>query len=106
MKLRNIAHARAGDKGNISNIAVFAFRDEHYPLLVRYLTADAVAEHFRDFVHGSVARYELPKLAALNFVMHHALSGGVTRSLALDAHGKCLSSILLELELPDHIGEL
>jgi hypothetical protein len=106
MKLRSIAHARAGDKGNVSNIAVFAFHDEHYPWLVRYLTADAVAQHFRDLVQGDVARYELPKIAALNFVMHHALNGGVTRSLASDAHGKCLSSILLELELPDDFGEL
>lgn len=106
MKLRGIAHARAGDKGNISNIGVFAFQDKHYALLVRYLTADAVAQHFRELVRGDVVRYELPNIAALNFVMHRALSGGVTRSLALDAHGKCLSSILLELELPDDFGEL
>ncbi len=101
MKLREIAHARAGDKGNISNIGVFAFRSEDYPLLAEFLTADVVAHHFRGVVEGNVVRYELPKLAAFNFVLHHALNGGVTRSLALDAHGKCLSSILLELELPD-----
>jgi hypothetical protein len=54
-------------------------------------------------VTGPVIRYELPKLGGLNFVMHHALAGGVTRSLALDAHGKCMSSILLDLELPEAI---
>lgn len=106
MKLRAVAHARAGDKGNVSNIAVFAFHDDAYPSLVRYLTADVVSEHFRCIVQGEVLRYELPNLAGFNFVMHHALSGGVTRSLALDAHGKCLSSILLELELPEHFRDV
>ena len=101
MRLREIAHARAGDKGNISNIGVFVFRNEDYAALGRYLTPEIVAEHFRGIVHGNVVRYELPKIAGFNFVMHHALNGGVTRSLALDAHGKCLSSILLDLELPD-----
>ncbi len=101
MTLRQIAHARAGDKGNISNIAVFAYQPSDFPLLLRYLTAARVKQHFLGIVHGDVVRYELPKLHALNFVMQGALGGGVTRSLALDAHGKCLSSILLDCELPD-----
>jgi hypothetical protein len=101
MILREIAHARAGDKGNISNIAVFVYDPSHFPFLCRYLSADRVREHFGAMVQGKVIRYELPKLAGLNFVMHDALAGGVTRSLALDAHGKCFSSILLDLELPD-----
>lgn len=102
MTLRDIAHARAGDKGNISNIAVFAYQDAEYPLLLRYLTAERVARHFDAAgVQGPVIRYELPRLAALNFVLHGALAGGVTRSLALDAHGKCLSSILLDIEIND-----
>lgn len=102
MKLREIAHARAGDKGDISNICVFAYREEDYALLVRWLTPEVVAAQFSGIVQGSVTRYELPKLTGLNFVMRSALAGGVTRSLALDAHGKCLSSILLDLELPEH----
>ncbi len=101
MKLRLVAHARAGDKGNISNIGVFVYEDHDYPHLLRHLTAAAVAEHFHGIVQGEVLRYELPNICALNFVMKNALAGGVTRSLALDAHGKCLSSILLDLELPD-----
>lgn len=102
MTLRDIAHARAGDKGNISNIAVFAYRDTDYPLLLRVLTAARVARHFGTAdVQGPVTRYELPRLSALNFVLHGALAGGVTRSLALDAHGKCLSSILLDIEITD-----
>ncbi|HEY1950118.1 MAG TPA: hypothetical protein VGG97_24120 [Bryobacteraceae bacterium] len=100
--LREFAHARSGDKGNISNIGVFVYREEDYVALVKYLTAGAVAAHFRGIVHGPVLRYELPKIVGLNFVMHHALGGGVTRSLALDTHGKCLSSLLLDMQLPDN----
>lgn len=101
MILRDIAHARAGDKGNISNLAVFAYREADYSLLCRLLTTDRVRAHFAGIVHGEVIRYELPKLSALNFVMHDALGGGVTRSLSLDPHGKCLSSLLLDMPLPD-----
>ena len=101
MKLREIAHARAGDKGNTSNIAVFVYNLSDYPALLRNVTVERVAAHFGGTVQGPVVRYELPKLGAVNFVLQDALSGGVTRSLALDAHGKCMSSILLDLELPD-----
>jgi hypothetical protein len=101
MKLREVAHARAGDKGSISNIGVFVFDEKDYPPLLRHLTPERVSEHFAGIVQGTVVRYELPKIGGMNFVMHHALNGGVTRSLALDAHGKCFSSILLDLELPD-----
>ena len=99
MKLREIAHSRSGDKGNISNISLIAFRQEDYDRLVDYVTAERVKEWFKEIVHGEVKRYELPKLGALNFVMERALGGGVTRSLALDAHGKTLSSALLEMEI-------
>ncbi|GAB1455689.1 hypothetical protein MASR2M48_09960 [Spirochaetota bacterium] len=58
-----------------------------------------VKDHFKDIVKGEVIRYELPEVGALNFVMKQALGGGVTRSLAMDKHGKCLSSYLLELEI-------
>ncbi len=99
MKLRDIAHARAGDKGNISNISVIAYKAEHYPLLLSLLTAEKVKEYLSGFVKGEVVRYELPAISALNFVLHDALAGGVTRSLALDTHGKCLSFALLNMEL-------
>ncbi|MGY4408283.1 hypothetical protein ACVWW4_000019 [Bradyrhizobium sp. LB7.1] len=102
MKLRELAHARAGDKGNISNISVIAFEPGDYAFLVEHVTAERVKLHFADIVAGRVDRYQLPALGALNFVLHGALGGGVTRSLSLDAHGKSLSSSLLELELPDH----
>lgn len=101
MLLREIAHARAGDKGNISNVSVIAYDARGYALLEKYLTAERVRQHLSDIVHGKVERYALPGIGALNFVMHDALAGGVTRSLALDAHGKTLSFALLSLELPD-----
>ena len=99
MKLREIAHSRTGDKGNISNISVIAYDAKHYPLLVEQVTSARVKAHFAGVVEGEVVRYELPNIAALNFVMSGALGGGVTRSLALDAHGKSLSSALLDLEI-------
>ena len=101
MRLRDIAHSRAGDKGNISNLSLIAFRAEDYALLKRHVTAERVKAHFAGIVHGEVVRYTLPQLGAMNFVMREALGGGVTRSLALDAHGKCLSSVLLEMEIPE-----
>ncbi len=105
MKLREIAHARAGDKGNVSNIAVFAYEPGDYAYLLEQVTVERVKAHFSDIVHGDVVRYELPALSALNFVMHEALGGGVTRSLSLDAHGKSLSSSLLEIEVTDKQSE-
>ena len=106
MKLREIAHSRTGDKGNISNISVIAYDERHYPLLVAQVTPERVKAHFAGVVEGDVVRYELPNIFALNFVMDRALGGGVTRSLALDAHGKSLSSALLDLEIdavPDRL---
>lgn len=102
--LRVIAHSRTGDKGDTSNIAVIAFDPKDYPRLERHVTAERVKAHFAGIVRGEVVRHALPGLGALNFVMHGALGGGVTRSLALDAHGKCLASAILDLEIPDGDG--
>ena len=99
MKLRDIAHSRTGDKGNISNISLIAFDEKDYPFLVENITAEKVKAYFSEIVNGKVERYELPKIHALNFVLYEALSGGVTRSLALDIHGKSLSSALLNMEI-------
>lgn len=99
MKLKEIAHARTGDKGDISNISLIAYRSEDYPLLKREITAERVKEYFSEICKGQVVRYELDGLGALNFVMDKALGGGVTRSLALDRHGKTLGMALLEMEV-------
>ena len=99
--LREIAHSRTGDKGDTSNISLIAYDAADFPLLARWVTADRVKAHFAEIAQGDVTRYELPRLGALNFVLERALGGGVTRSLALDAHGKSLSSALLSMEIPD-----
>lgn len=99
MQLRDLAHARAGDKGDISNLSLIAYRREDYALLEQHVTLERVRAHFAGIVHGDVTRYLLPQLGAINFVMQQALGGGVTRSLALDAHGKCLGAALLSMEL-------
>ena len=101
MKLRAIAHSRSGDKGAVLNISLIAFDERDYPRLVRHATAARVKAHFADLVDGDVIRYELPCIAALNFVLRGRVDGGVTRTLALDGHGKSLSSALLDMEIPD-----
>lgn len=96
MKLRDIAHSRTGDKGDISNISLIVYDISDYELIKSTVTAEKVKDWFGDIVLGKVVRYELPAIGALNFVMHDALGGGVTRSLSLDIHGKSLSSALLD----------
>ena len=99
MKLYEIAHSRAGDKGNILNLSLIPFDEEYYGFLFDKVTASVVKRHLKDIVKGHIVRYELPNIKAFNFVCYDSLLGGVTTSLALDAHGKCLSSALLELEI-------
>ena len=99
MKLREIAHSRTGDKGNISNISVIAYKQQDYETIKQKVTAEKVKEYFSGIVKGDVVIYELPNLWALNIVMYQALGGGVTRSLSLDTHGKSLSSLLMEMEI-------
>lgn len=101
MILRDIAHTRSGDKGDTSNISVIAFDPADFPLLTREVTAEKVKAILGGMVQGEIERYELPALGALNFVLHRALAGGVTRSLALDIHGKTLGSLLLAMPIDD-----
>jgi hypothetical protein len=99
MLLREIAHSRAGDKGNRSTISVIAYDLKDFPAIEKSITAERVRAHYAGIVKGKVERFVVPQLGALNFVLHDALGGGVTRSLALDAHGKCLSSAILTLSI-------
>jgi hypothetical protein len=103
VRLVEIAHARSGDKGDTANVGVIARRPGDYALLVRELTVERVAAHFRGMVTGPVERFELPNLYALNFLLHGALGGGGTVSLKTDAQGKTFSTALLrlEIEVPD-----
>lgn len=97
--LSRVAHTRSGDKGDTANIGVIAWREEYYPILLREVTAPRVQHFFAGLVEGPVTRYELPNLAALNFVMEKALGGGGTVSLRLDAQGKTLGAALLRMEI-------
>ncbi|MBC2860813.1 MULTISPECIES: hypothetical protein [Stappia] len=99
MLLRDIAHSRTGDKGNISNVSVIAYEMANWPLIEAEVTPERLRAHLAWLEIGEIERFALPRLGALNFVLHGALKGGVTRSLALDAHGKCLSSALLDMEI-------
>jgi hypothetical protein len=103
VKLQHVAHTRSGDKGNTSNISVIAYDDAFYPHLVEQLTCGRFHQHYAGTIHGPVTRFEVPGLAALNFVCQGALGGGVSRSLCLDNYGKSLSAAILgfELDIPD-----
>ena len=99
VKLYDIAHSRAGDKGNTLTLSLIPYNADDYALLRDRVTAEAVRHHLRDIVAGDVTRYELPNLPALQFVCQQALTGGVTTSLTMDTHGKSLSFALLEMEI-------
>ena len=101
MKLREIAHCRAGDKGNTLNVSVIAYDERDFRLLQDQVTIDRVRGAYANLVKGRIERYELPNIGALNFVLHDALAGGVTTSLSSDPHGKSLSSIMVNIDLPE-----
>ena len=97
--LSQIAHTRSGDKGDTCNIGVIALDPRHYPVLLREVTVERVKRHFEGLIQGDVERFELPNLAALNFLLHQALGGGGTVSLRTDAQGKTFGAALLSLEI-------
>lgn len=99
VQLREIAHARAGDKGNISNVSLWVFEPRHYGAVKAQVTAARLKEAYPDLLRGPVTRYQLDQLHGLNFVMEDALEGGVNASLNLDSHGKSWSFLLLALEI-------
>ena len=99
VQLVKLAHARSGDKGDTANVGLIALDPKDYPLLVREVTAARVKEFFGDMVKGTVERFELPNLNALNFLLHGSLGGGGTLSLMTDAQGKTFSTALLRMEI-------
>ena len=106
MKLREIAHARAGDKGDTLNIAVICFDERDFVWLERELSVERVRAAFAGILGdemrgGEVRRYPLPGLGAINFVLEQVLGGGVTISLSTDPHGKSLSSVMLAIDMPE-----
>jgi len=99
VRLTRLAHARSGDKGDTANVGLIALRPEFYPIIAREVTAARVKEHFQGICHGDVDRFELPNLAALNFLLHESLGGGGTLSLMTDAQGKTFSTAMLRMQI-------
>jgi len=100
IRLSEIATARAGDKGDTSNIAVFVSRSEYWEPVRAALTPEFLARSFPRLFRGPIRRYEIAHLLAFNFVLEDALEGGVNTSLNLDTHGKSFSCLLLDLDIP------
>ena len=106
LALRELCGYRAGDKGDIADVALFADDEMVYDLLVDQVTPDRVKRHFGDMVKGPVDRYEARNVLALNFVLRDALGGGGPRSLRADSLGKTLGGALvrLEIEVPEELA--
>jgi hypothetical protein len=99
IRIHDIAHARAGDKGDISNISVWVYDPKDYPLLKKELTAERLKAAYPRLLRGDIRRYALDQLHGLNFVLHDSLEGGVNASLNLDSHGKSFSYLILGMEI-------
>jgi hypothetical protein len=106
LQLRELCGYRAGDKGDIADVAIFADDDETYEVILREVTAERVQEHFGAMVRGAVERYEARNVLALNFVLRNALGGGGPRSLRSDSLGKTLGGALvrMEIDVPDSLA--
>jgi hypothetical protein len=106
MQLRDLCGVRSGDKGDISDLSLFADSDAAYQVIVEQVTAERVAAHFGELVKGTVTRYEVPNVWALKFVMTEALGGGGPASLRADNLGKTLGGALLrmEIDVPDEVA--
>lgn len=105
MTLGEVAHSRSGDKGVLVNCSVIAYHQRDYAFLEDVVTPERVKAHLTGLIHGDVVRYLLPALGAMNFVVWRTPGDSVTRTLALDPHGKSISSALLEMVLPDRTEE-
>ena len=105
VRLRDIAHARSGDKGDASNVGLIAASEALYEVIRREVTPERVKTHFAKVCRGPVDRYEVPNLWALNFILHDALGGGGTESLKTDAQGKTHAQgmLLMEIDVPDDL---
>jgi hypothetical protein len=99
IRVADLAHGRSGDKGDTCNVGLVAYDDSGYQTLCRELTAERVKAHYGGLVQGTVTRYEMPGIRALNFVLTRALDGGGTMSLRSDHLGKVMYAWLLRMEL-------
>ena len=97
--LNDIAHGRSGDKGDTSNVCVYARKPEYYKIIEREVTPEKLKAYFGDMVKGEITRYDVPSLNGFNFVMKHALGGGATMSLRLDSLGKSMGSAVMRMKI-------
>lgn len=97
--LNQIAHGRSGDKGDTSNVCIFARKPEYYDVIKKEVTIQKVREHFGEMVQGEIIRYEVPSLLGFNYVMQHALGGGATHSIRLDSLGKSMGSAFMRMKI-------
>ena len=101
--LNEIAHGRSGDKGDTSNVCVYARKPQYYKIIEREVTPEALKNFFGDMVQGEIIRYDIPSLCGFNFVMKHALGGGATMSLRLDSLGKSMGSAVMRMKI--HVSD-
>jgi len=103
LPLARIAHGRSGDKGDTVNCGIIARKPEYYGIISEQVTAERVKAHFGIFCQGTVTRYDLPRIHALNFVLTRTLGGGGTASLRLDPQGKTYAAALMRMkvQVPD-----
>ena len=99
--LGDVAHCRSGDKGDTVNVSVIPWSEDDFDIVDRVVTEDFVRQVMGPLVKGEITRYTVPGIKAFNFVMTHALDGGVSRSLNLDIHGKSWGCRLMDAELPE-----
>ncbi|KPJ52302.1 MAG: beta-lactamase [Dehalococcoidia bacterium DG_18] len=99
VRLSELALARSGDKGDISDIGLMAFNEKNYEIIKKQVTPQRVKEHFKDWVKGDVRIYEMPNILSLEIVMHQALGGGATKTLRFDQTGKAMGNALLFMEV-------
>lgn len=104
--LNEIAHGRSGDKGDTSNVCIYARKPGYYQIIAREVTPETLHAYFGDMVKGDITRYDVPSLGGFNFVMKHALGGGATLSLRLDSLGKSMGSAVMRMKIHVEPGEL
>lgn len=99
VSLDRVAHARSGDKGDTSNVAIFCRDPAYYEHLKQELTPERIAAVFGDAVKGPIERFEAPGLHAFNFLMQQALGGGGMATQRIDALGKSYGQRALEMRV-------
>jgi len=99
VKLHELAFARSGDKGDVSNIGLMAKTKDIYEALSKAVTPEKIKDHFRGMIKGNVEIYRMPNLDSLEIILRRALGGGATCTLRFDQTGKSMGQALLRMEV-------